>query len=236
MDPYARRYVMGGKSYIWFNFRLFPLGVYNYIEIFTLIVGLICLPRLRHVSLRWIVPYLLFIVLVELLGRYIGRQLHKPVAWIFNFSIPIEYLFFSFLYYVNYESERYKKITKNFLIAFPVFVLLYSFIYSIYSFHSIYLKIGSFTMIVFSCLYLADILKSDVAVAPLKIPMFWVASGVLLFNAGEFISNFLMDLLDIDIKKWVKTFSLINNNLILVLYSCISIAIILASWARKETA
>lgn len=180
-------------------------------------------------------PYLLFIVFIELSGLYIGRELMRPIGWIFNISVPIEYIFFSFLYYLHYKNSIYRKIVKWFLFCFPLFVLIYSVMEGMNGFRSIYLKIGSFTMIVFSCLYLADLLRTDTIANPLKIPMFWIASGVLLFNAGEFMSNFLMDLLVADMSRWSKMFRLVNNNLIVVLYSCISIGIILESWVHKET-
>lgn len=179
-------------------------------------------------------PYLLFIVIVELTGRYIGRELKGPIGWIFNISVPVEYLFFSFLYYIIYKSEVYKKISFGFIVCFALFVFVYSIINSIENFHPIYLKIGSITMIIFSCLYLAEILRIGTIVNPLKLPMFWIACGVLLFNAGEFISNFLMDFLFENKSNWGKMFRLVNNNLIVVLYSCISIAIIIASWTRRE--
>jgi len=213
---------------------MFPLDLYNYFEIAAVLICLICWFKLKKTNLKWIIPYLLFIVIVELTGRYIGRELKGPIGWIFNISVPIEYLFFSFLYYINYKSEVYKKISFGFIVCFTLFVLVYSIVKSIENFHPIYLKIGSITMIIFSCFYLAEILRIGTIINPLKIPMFWIACGLLLFNAGEFISNFLMDFLFKNKANWGKMFRLVNNNLIVVLYSCISIAIIIASWAHRE--
>ena len=213
---------------------MFPLDHYNYFEIATFLVSLICWFKLKRTNLKWLMPYLLFIVLVELTGRYIGRELKGPIGWIFNISVPIEYLFFSFLYYINYKTEAYKKISFGFIICFILFVLIYSIINSIENFHPIYLKVGSITMIVFSCFYLAEILRIGTIVNPLNLPMFWIACGVFLFNAGEFMSNSLMEFLFKNQSNWMKMFRLVNNNLIVVLYSCISIAIIVASWGHRE--
>ena len=89
-------------------------------------------------------------------------------------------------------------------------------------------------MIILSCFYLAEISRIGTIVNPIVVPMFWIACGVLLFNAGEFISNFLMDFLFKNKANWAKIFRLVNNNLIVVLYSCISIAIIIASCTHRE--
>jgi hypothetical protein len=214
--------------------NMFPLDLYNYFEIAAFVISLICWLKLRRTNLQWLMPYLFFMLIVELTGRYIGRELKGPIGWIFNISVPIEYLFFSFLYYINYTNKFYKRIAFGFIVCFSIFVFAYSIIESIENFHPVYLKIGSITMIVFSCFYLAEILRIGTIINPLKIPMFWIACGLLLFNAGEFISNFLMDFLFKNQSNWAKMFRLVNNNLIVVLYSCISVAIIIASWARRE--
>lgn len=180
-------------------------------------------------------PYLLFVVIVELIGRYYSREIHKSNAWLYNISVPIEYLFYSFLFLVHYNNPNFKTIAKVFILLFPVFAIInFLFIQNTERFNTNFLKVGSFFMIVFSCLYFTDLLRIEKIINPLKQPLFWIASGLLLFNSGEFAYNTVFEFFFKNWGKGLKLFREINNNLLYVLYSCIIIGIISLLWNQEE--
>ncbi len=170
--------------------------------------------------------FLGFIVFVELFGRYFRKVLHQPNAWVYNFSIPVEYLFYWFIFFIHFVNKVNKKITIAFSVCFFAYVLTsLLFIKGLYSFNNNFLLIGSLLTLVLSILFFIEMYQADHDFSLLRIPMFWIASGVLLFNAGEFTSDLLSEFfINKDNDAVLNLFYLINNRLILVLYSCFIVA------------
>mgnify|MGYP000269947687 CR=1 FL=1 len=91
-------------------------------------------------------------------------------------------------------------------------------------------------MIIFSFIGMIDIFRNDDDKSLLENPLFWICTGILFFNAGEFTYLFFFDIfLE---KGWDITanlFGSINNKMIYILYTCISIAIICSRIQKKIT-
>ena len=214
---------------------MFPLRPSLYFEIAAFAASVIFWYKIKHTRMRWLMFYLFLIVSVELAGRYISRELHKPNYWLYNISVPVEYLFYTALFYWHYTLSRNRILARWFLMLFPVFVLINLLaIQGLHQFNNNFLKIGSLSMIIFSCLYFYEILTSEEIIHPPGIPMFWIAIGVFLFNTGEFVYSAASDTLIPYWRKWRPTFQLINNNLIYVLYSFIIIAILSFLWTPQK--
>lgn len=209
------------------------LTLHSYFEIFALLTSIICWRSIKKTPLRWLAFFMLFIVLVELTGRYYRTVLHQSNAWLYNFSVPIEYLFYGWLLSRYFRSKVFIKTASVFLVCFFVFAGLQLFVFGeLKTFNPIFFKIGSFAMIVFCCFYFIDFMREEVPVNPVSEPMFWIASGLFLFNAGEFLYVSLSNILFSDWQKWKPVISQINNKLVVLLYATISIGII--TMARKQ--
>ena len=217
---------------------MFPLPIHIYFEIAALLTSIILWFKLRHSKLFWLLPFLFLIVFVELTGRYIRAELHKPNAWLYNLSVPIEYLFYAFLFYLSFQRKAFKKAAVIFLIGFSIFAVSnILFIQGISKFNTNILKIGSFSMIVLSFFYFVDLLSKEDQFNIFIEPMFWIATGVFLFNTGEFLYTLFSDyLISNHLDKTRKIFSSINNKLIWVLYTCIVISIICIRQRRYQKA
>lgn len=205
---------------------MFPLPMHIYFEIGAMITAILYHRSLRTSVLRWFIPFLIFIVLVELTGRYMAYILHQPNAWLYNFSVPIEYLFYSTMFYYHFHNRFSRFMALTFIGCFSLFVLVQNlFLSGIASFNLHFLNIGTFAMVFFSILYFFEFYNSSGEKHPLREPMFWITSGVLLFNAGEFSYNLFSEyLVENDFDKTLKIFRDINNRLILILYSTIIIS------------
>ncbi len=215
---------------------MFPLPLHIYFEVGALLVSMLFSKRISASPIRWFLPYLSVIVIVELLGRYIKKDLGSVNSWLYNISIPIEYVFYSLLFIHFYTNPKFKKICIFALALFLIFIVInISFIEGFYDFNTYTLKIGSFLMIIFSCMFFIDLVQREKDFTLTTEPMFWIASGVLLFNTGEFFFNLSLDYL---IKNFpistVKIFASINNKLIWVLYTCIIIAILCTPKRRQR--
>lgn len=214
---------------------MFPLPANIYFEIAAFLTSAIFWSKLKKIGLRWLMPFLFFIVSIEFLGRYIYRVLHLPNVWLYNISIPIEYLFYAFLFSTFYKRKLSLSIVKLFLIVFPIWSLLnILFVQGFYNFNTNFLKVGSFCMMLLCLLVFVELLMGEELINPFRQPIFWIASGLFLFNAGEFTYNIFSDIMMRNWKYGQRLFQQINNNLIFVLYTCIIIAIISALWGHRE--
>lgn len=216
---------------------MFPLSIHIYFEIGALLVSLIFWNKIKNTSLRLLPLFLLFVVGAEMYGRYLSVVLHRPNAWLYNFTVPIEYLFYALLFYMHYTKRSYRTICLYFLFLFPVFVLInILFIQGSYKFNSNILKVGTFSMILLCCFYFAELFQQEKQVHLLKEPMFWVATGVFLFNTGEFFYSLFADYLrEHHLDRPRKIFKSINNKLNWILYTCLAIAILCTQKKPRKT-
>lgn len=207
---------------------MFPLPLHIYFETAALLASIFLWRSLKNTGLRWFLPFLLLIVIAELSGRFMYKELKQPNAWLYNLVVPVEYLFYSALFLLHYKKNINQLIAKFFLIVFTVYTCIsLLFINGIYIFNINFLLVGSFCMIVFCLLYLLEQYFYHEEEHLWQKPMFWITIGIFLFNAGEFSYNLLSRyLIDNDMDPSLKFFRSINNKLILVLYSSFIIAFI----------
>jgi len=97
------------------------------------------------------------------------------------------------------------------------------FIQGFTQFHSYTVALGNMFMIVLCCLFFYELLLHPLEGELRKVPMFWISTGILFFHLGDLSFDLLFNLLKND-ATGKDFFQSINNNLILILYSCFIIA------------
>ena len=173
---------------------MFPLSPFYYFEIGALLISILVLYKFNHKTLRWFIPFLFLIICVEFTGRYFKKILHEPNTWLYNISIPFEYLFYGFIISSLCLTPSYKKVIIYGMALFTAFMLIDLLLIQGLSLpNTNTYKIGCSLMIFFSGLGLLDLFKNDEHSSVLKNPLFWISSGVLFFNVGDFTSFFLID-------------------------------------------
>lgn len=205
--------------------KMFPLPLHIYFEMFALLVSILCLRSLAKTTLGWFMPFLAFIVIVELTARYFTYELRQPNAWLFSLSVPSEYIFYSLIFSINYRSTAFRKITSGFIICLVLYSIYSAiFITGLKFFDMNVLVIGSLAMIVLCIFYFIELYNQNDSSSIFINSRFWIVTGILLFNAGEFSYNLLsMLVIDEGFDRTLHIFRSINNTLILVLYSFFSI-------------
>jgi hypothetical protein len=206
---------------------MFPLSKFDIIEILCLFTGIFLYPVLKKSVFRYLVWLLMIVVIAELSGRYESRVLHKPNAWIFNISTNIEFIVYGVIFYKTYHFPKFKKLVFYFLWIFPFMALInIIFIQGFFTFHSITMSIGSLFMVLFCCLYFYEILYQKERMDLLKSSFFWFTTGILFFYTGDLLYNLFFSYLTINKYDYKTLFKAINNNLIILLYCCFTIAFI----------
>lgn len=215
---------------------MFSLPIDNYFELGAFIVSMLFYPRLKGTPFRTFPFFLFFIVLVEFAGRYISVALHQKNLWLYNISTTLEFVFYAYIFGLHLRDPVFKKLASRFIIFYPLLVLLnILFVQGFWEFHSYTMVVGSIFMIIFCCRYFYELLQSPLEGDLLRDPMFWISTGILFFYLGDFSYNLLFNLL----QKYAantggKLFRSINNNLILILYSCFTIAFLCRKNPRKS--
>lgn len=215
---------------------MYPLSIGDYFELGAFIVSVLAYRRLKGTSFRWFPLFLFFIVLVELIGRYIRIVLLEKNAWLFNISTTVEFLFYAYIFQLELRDPTLKKAASRFIILYPVLVLLnLLFVQGFWVFHSYTMVVGSIFMIIFCSLYFFELLQHPLEGELRKDPMFWFSTGVLFFYLGDLSYNLLFNLLQTyAVTTGRMLFQSINNNLILMLYSCFIIAFLCRRSPRKS--
>lgn len=197
-------------------------------ECFALLISVIHYKNIRDKPLFWFIPFLSFMVAVELSGWYIKQVLGIPNSWLYNISIPLEYIFYTFIFFRHYESPLFKKIAAILLFVIPAASIINIItIQGFYNFNTNILLAGCCIMIILCCMFFIDLFKRETELILLKEPMFWITTGLLFFNLGEISYNLFFDyIIKHKHDTGAKLFTSINSILVYVLYSFISIAIL----------
>ena len=186
--------------------------------------------------MRWFLPFLGFIFFAELVGEYQWGVFGIPTIDI-NYLIGIvESIFYGFIFYKLTNRLISKRLI--FLgVLISVIVYIVSFVFfkkdHLYLFEDII--VSGFILSLISLMYLYFKSSDDDETILLYDPGFWIAFGVAIFYSGISISFSLHDF----IKNNNLTFfgaNLINvipRYLSVILYSSISIAIILCKHQKK---
>ncbi|NOT50315.1 MAG: hypothetical protein HOP10_03450 [Chitinophagaceae bacterium] len=196
------------------------------VEGLALITSIICWNDIKKGKLRWLPFFFFFILCVELTGTYF-KKVPYANAKLYNFSIPIEYLFYLFLFKLHG-----KKILKKFavlaMLVLATATIFYFINQPLRDFHAKVLLTGQATVILCCCVYFFEKFGNVEDESLLRDHFFWITSGLLLFNLEDFVYFLLYDILKAN--NWDpgdKWFKLINNSLLLLLYLSYIIAILI---------
>ena len=205
---------------------MFPLPIYIYFELGAFIVSALTWRSLKGTAFRLFPFFLFFIVAVELVGLYTAKVLQYRNGWIYNISTTIEFIYYAYLFSLTLRTPAFQKLAWWFIASYPVLVFLNLFlIQGFLNFHSYTVALGNMFMVLLCCLFFYELLLNPLEGELRKVPMFWIGTGILFFHLGDLSFDLLFNLLKND-ATGKEFFTSINNNLILILYSCFIIAFI----------
>jgi hypothetical protein len=212
------------------------LPLYFYFEAGAFLISAVVLYKFNNKPLHWFLPFLFLVVCTELLGLYYQKVLHKPNTWLYNITIPAEYIFYGLIIGSLCTLKSHKKLIYLLTVVYGCWAFInILFLQGYVNLATNNLKAGSIFMVITSAAGLLDLFRNDENKTLLKNPLFWICTGILFFNSGEFIYYFFIDiLLNNKWDRFANVFGLINNKLIYVLYTCLSIAIVCSKMLEKK--
>jgi hypothetical protein len=163
--------------------------VLNAIELFTCIIAFVYYNKLRATRWRLLPFYLLAIIALELLGRYLGStpELRKYNPLMFNYiSFPLQFLFFYWIFYTDVYFAENKKHIWGCIILY-LLALVADAVYftnKSYFFHSFSYSIGNIILLLLLMKYFYKLSTSDDILKFSENIMFWFCLGVLIYYVG----------------------------------------------------
>ena len=162
--------------------------VLNGFELLAFIAGLIVFKSLKQSYWKWFVFYLGLIVVAEFSSEYLLIVERKSNQWIYTWIvIPIEFIFFIWLYYKYFQSSRFQIWVQSFgLMYILAFVADMAWLRNLqFAFSSLSYLIGSIFILLLIMFYFLRLIKDEKVLTFKKDMMFWVSTGLLVFFLGS---------------------------------------------------
>ncbi len=216
------------------------MPIFFYIEVIGLLLATFLYKDLKATKMVYFIPFLLLTVIVESIG-FLARlyNIGNKNYWIYNIFNNIEFFFYAYLFYLNFNAPALKKIVLYFIPLLVIFSITnYIFFQGIDRFHTYTLLFGSFFMVFFCCCYFYEwVLPEQITQNLLKQPFFWICVGLLLFYLGSVIINALFEYLRSTdmLEQGIRIYRFINQSLNIVLYTSFSISFILCRSNRTNS-
>lgn len=212
-------------------------GVYLYIQIISFLTALFTYKQKRNKLILYFIPFLFVTVLVELTGTwYLSKGIRN--YWIFNVFTTLEFLFYTFLFYLHFRRPALKRSMIYFAALFVLTVIInivfiqgFNKTFNTYTF-----LLGSFFIVIFCCCFFYESVLPDKIDQQLsRQPFFWITSGLLIFYLGSVIINALFEYLrNNDLQaEGIRIYGIINNVLNVLLYSSFCVAFYLCPKNKK---
>lgn len=191
--------------------------------------------KLKHTRYKYFLPYLIFILFYETASLFKVFIIHKSNGWIINFVITIEFLFYS-----NFITEYFNPRLKKFLRLAVTIILVFSIIdvFLITGFWmlctSAILLQYTLMIIIICCFFYQLMYNAHQTLSILRLPDFWVNTGMLFFCLSEFL--FFASYAYMYYKQnyhYLLLSSVISNLANALLYSCLTIAFLCFSPMKK---
>ena len=171
-------------------------------------------------SFRYLALMLLLVLSVEV-ADYFLRQNDFSARPLHHVYQPLEFILIAIAYKHSFQSGHYKRIVNYAIPGYIIVALLGAvFIDGIYNWNTVAFQVNSFVLVVFSILYIYELYQRPVYENVLKIPFFWVNTGILFYCTGTFFQMGFHHYVEAKDPQLAKSLNLVNQVLNYFLYSC----------------
>lgn len=214
-------------------------AIYLFFQIASLSFAVLLYFQKRDKILLYFIPFLFLTVCIEVFGYWSTTKDLKNY-WVYNVFTTIEFLFYSFLFYLHFKKPLFKKSVAFFAPTFIIAVIINIFFIQGLNktFNTYTFLLGSFFIVIFCCCFFYESVLPDKIDQQLsRQPFFWITSGLLIFYLGSVIINALFEYLrNNDLQaEGIRIYGIINNILNVLLYGSFCIAFILCPNNKKTS-
>jgi hypothetical protein len=207
-------------------------------EFISLVVAVIYYPHLKRSFMKWVLPFLAFIIIAELIASYF--LFHNPrerTTVIYYIIGIIESIFYGYVFCHLKNIIFFKKVV-FILCLISTLIYLFCFIFYIndYEPYIFALTVSGFFLVFISLTYMYHIFLEDHDGSILLDSGFWIAFGVSLFFSGISVVFYLHGyIVKHNLRLFgIRLYNIVPRILCILLYLSISAAIML--WKKQEKA
>lgn len=155
------------------------------IQCVAALVGIYYYFKLKESHWKWFCLYLIFIFIQEFFWRFEHPFLpFSKITYYAFFGIPIQYLFFIWLYAL--KSLKKPNLTIIFCVIYLMALVVEALLKKISVFYSISLNIGNILLLILVVLEFLKQIRNENILKFYENKMFYVNLGVILFYVGTF--------------------------------------------------
>ena len=202
----------------------------------TAVVGIVCSFKFRQTSLRWLVILQIVNCIADLIIEFSINTNGNTTKFVYGFMFPIQYLVYAYLF--KNEGNLFSK--SNGYLSISILILaLFSFYQLIFNFEvkstisDIYQLMAIFVLIL-TLNYFWRIIQSSQVITITQEPLFWIATGLLFFYAGNIIATGFYHRLRPQYPDLAKNLYYLNYILTILEMIVFCVAFIIAARSRNE--
>jgi len=214
-------------------------SLYFLFECIAFVSSAINYPYLRQSFYKYLFPYLGFIVFYEFGSLYNWFTVNHSNAWITNITITVFFVFYSWL--LNSILKKFKRTTSanNLVVLFIlVFTVLTVFIQGFWILDTYAILAQFMWLVILTCTFFYRLINepTDQRIDIIKLPDFWINTGMLFFCLAEFL--FYASYAYMAMRKnydYYIFFVVISNVANLILYSSLAISFVCFRTMKKSS-
>ena len=164
---------------------------------------------------------LVFTLLAKAIGSFYSNYTGKSNHFIFNIFFGMEYLFYFFLFYKEFKNQKMKYLIGVFVMVFIVFYAVNVFFEKgLFIFNTPTYIFGGVLTIIICLLYFVSLFLANETINYFRIPMFWIAVGLLFYYVGNSVYMSLLDYIVMNnIDKGGRLYAIMTVILNILLYA-----------------
>lgn len=205
-------------------------------EVVSFCTALLLFNKLKKSHFVLFIPFLAVTIIYEY-GSFSGWfTINDLNLWSANLFTTFEFLFYMTLFSFGFKEANIRRWIFICGICFLCFFLLN--IYTIQKFWNLNtytIILGSLIIIFWCCFIFFKIISNESEIDLFKFPLFWISTGLIIFYLSQFAFMLYFNyMLKSEDYQYASLFTTISNASNVVLYSCISIALICSKSPIKK--
>lgn len=164
--------------------------LYTLPNLISLIGITILYKKLKPKWLQLFIYFLLLNYIQDLSAYFYSAYFKKSNHFITNIYLPISFGFYFLLFYITAETTKSKRLIAACYWIYVLFSLAdVCFVNGFYYFNTYAFALGSILILLCCLLYFVRLFTSDSVMNYFRIPMFWIATGLLFFFTGSLVQH-----------------------------------------------
>lgn len=208
----------------------------NVFELLAAITAMLHWKKIKHSYWKWFAIYLVIIVATEIFAEYVGyylknRELNAAIN--IYFSIPLQFLFFFWLFYKCFEYSNKKKWPVTGMVIYLLSILVDQLFFKEQKlwFFSFSYVTGNIILLLLTLSFFLDFIRSDQVLNYRNSRMFWISIGLLGFYLGSLPLYGVWNTLAKNYHAVFNTYWMVVTNLNYLMYLSFAISFI---WGKQK--